>query len=74
MGSNSCNSAFQKEGITTQLDEWKGILHPLQRMVRSYRESIHRRDEMKDDGPFWNTLSGCHTSHGDLRFRGQRQH
>jgi len=47
---------------------------PFRRMVRLYRESNLRRDEMKDDSPFRHTLAGCdpHTIASGLRFRGQQ--
>jgi len=37
----------------------KGRSRPFQCNVRLYRESNTRRDKMKDDNPFRNTLAGC---------------
>jgi len=37
----------------------KGCLCTFQRIVRLYRDSIHRMDEVKDDCPFRHTLAGC---------------
>jgi len=36
----------------------KGYLRPFQRIVRLYRDSNLRRDEMKDECPFRYTLAG----------------
>jgi len=48
----------------------KGYLRPFQRIVRLYRDSNLRRDEMKDDSPFRHTLAGFEpTLANGLRFR-----
>jgi len=46
----------------------KGYLRPFQRIVRLYRDSNPRRDEMKDDGPFRHTLAGWNFWNKTLEF------
>jgi len=52
----------------------KGYLRPFQRIVRLYRDSNLRRDEMKDDSPFRHTLAGFEPTLAiGLRLRDRRR-
>jgi len=52
----------------------KGYLRPFQRIVRLYRDSNIRRDQMKDDTPFRHTLAGFEPTLAiGLRLRDRRR-
>jgi len=59
--------------LLNEKNEWKGV-YVLQCIVRLYRDSNLQRDEMKDDGPFRQTLAGFEpTLVIGLRFRGREK-